>query len=95
MIEWIWGKKRILEMYLNVSEMGKGVYGIDAASEFYFHKPAKGMSRQEAALVAACLPNPKVYTIKPLSHHVAQRYTWILLQMTRLQDDDDIEKLLH
>src|SRR6516165_8275127 len=58
MIEWIWGKKRILEMYLNVSEMGKGVYGIDAASEFYFHKPAKGMSRQEAALVAACLPNP-------------------------------------
>jgi monofunctional biosynthetic peptidoglycan transglycosylase len=94
MIEWIWGKKRILEMYLNVSEMGKGVYGIEAAARFYFSKPAKSLSRQEAALIAACLPNPKVFTIKPLSKHVAARYPWILTQMGHLEDDPDIVKLL-
>jgi monofunctional biosynthetic peptidoglycan transglycosylase len=94
MIEWIWGKKRILEMYLNVSEMGKGVYGIEAAAHTYFNKPAKNLSRQEASLIAACLPNPKVFTIKPLSRHVANRYPWILVQMNHLQDDPDIQKLL-
>ncbi|HTI12023.1 MAG TPA: monofunctional biosynthetic peptidoglycan transglycosylase [Puia sp.] len=94
MIEWIWGKKRILEMYLNVSEMGKGVYGIEAAAHYYFSKPAKNLSRQEASLIAACLPNPKVFTIKPLSRHVASRYPWILVQMNHLQDDPDIQKLL-
>ena len=94
MIEWIWGKKRILEMYLNVSEMGKGVYGIEAAAHYYFNKPAKNLSRQEASLIAACLPNPKVFTIKPLSRHVASRYPWILVQMNHLQDDPDIQKLL-
>jgi len=94
MIEWIWGKKRILEMYLNVSEMGKGVYGVEAAAHYYFNKPAKTLSRQEAALIAACLPNPKLFTIKPLSKHVASRYPWILVQMSHLQDDPDIQKLL-
>jgi monofunctional glycosyltransferase len=94
MIEWIWGKKRILEMYLNVSEMGKGVYGIEAAARYYFSKPAKNLSRQEAALIAACLPNPKVFTVKPLSRHVATRYPWILIQMGHLEDDPDIVKLL-
>jgi len=94
MIEWIWGKKRILEMYLNVSEMGKGVYGIEAAAHYYFSKPAKNLSRQEAAEIAACLPNPKVFTIKPLSKHVVGRYPWILVQMSHLQDDPDIQKLL-
>src|ERR1700743_956418 len=64
MIEWIWGKQRILEMYLNVAEMGKGIYGIEAASQSYFSKPARTLSRQEAARIAACLPNPKVYTVK-------------------------------
>ncbi|HMH33486.1 MAG TPA: monofunctional biosynthetic peptidoglycan transglycosylase [Puia sp.] len=94
MIELVWSKKRILEMYLNVSEMGKGVYGIDAASKHYFSKPAKNLSRTEAAMVAACLPNPVMYTIKPLSRHVANRYPWILLQMYRLQDEPDIQKLI-
>src|ERR1700749_5141895 len=94
MIEWIWGKKRILQMYLNVSEMGKGVYGIEAASHFYFNKPAKTLTRQEAARIAACLPNPKVFTIKPLSAHVAARAAWIQGQMGNLQEDPDIQKLL-
>ena len=94
MIEWIWGKKRILEMYLNVSEMGKGVYGIEAAAHYYYNKPAKSLSRLESAKVAACLPNPKIFTIKPLSAHVASRSAWIIGQMGILQNDPDIQKLL-
>jgi len=94
MIEWIWGKKRILEMYLNISEMGKGVFGIDAAAKYYFSKPAKNLTRTEAALIAACLPNPKQFTIRPMSRHVAIRYPWIMTQMTHLQDDEDIQKLI-
>jgi len=94
MIELVWRKKRILEMYLNVSEMGKGVYGIDAAARYYFSKRARNLTRQEAALIAACLPNPKIFTIKPLSRHVAGRYPWILTQMSHLEDDDDMVKLL-
>jgi monofunctional biosynthetic peptidoglycan transglycosylase len=94
MIELIWGKKRILEMYLNVSEMGKGVYGIEAAAHYYFNKPAASLTRQEAAKIAACLPNPKIFTIKPLSAHVASRSAWIVGQMGVLQNDPDIQKLL-
>src|SRR5580704_16748211 len=94
MIEWIWGKKRILEVYLNVSEMGKGVFGIEAASEYYFGKHAKSLTRQESSLIASCMPNPKVYTIKPLSNHVAARYPWVLNQMNHLQDDDEIYDLI-
>jgi monofunctional biosynthetic peptidoglycan transglycosylase len=94
MIETIWSKKRILEMYLNVAEMGEGIFGIEAASEHYFHKTATNLSGKEAALIAACLPNPKGYTIKPMSAHVASRYPWILKQMNNLQEDPDIQPLL-
>jgi monofunctional glycosyltransferase len=94
MIELIWGKKRILEMYLNVSEMGKGVFGVEAAARYYFNKPASSLTRQEAAKIAACLPNPKIFTIKPLSSHVASRSVWIVGQMGVLQNDPDIQKLL-
>jgi monofunctional glycosyltransferase len=94
MIEKLWGKKRILQMYLNVSEMGKGVFGIDAAAEYYFGKHAKTLNRSEAAMIAACLPNPKIFTVNPLSRHVAAKYPWILKQMVHLQDDPDVIKLL-
>ncbi|MDP4129984.1 MAG: monofunctional biosynthetic peptidoglycan transglycosylase [Bacteroidota bacterium] len=94
MIEKIWGKKRILEMYLNISEMGKGVFGIEAAAKTYFNKHARLLTRSESAMIASCLPNPKVYTIRPLSKHVSLRYPWILTQMNHLQDDPDIIKLL-
>lgn len=94
MIEWMWGKKRILEVYLNVIETGKGVYGIEAAAQHYFHKPARALSRQQAAMIAACLPNPKKFTIQPLSRRVASRYPWILRQMNNLQQDPDILELL-
>ena len=94
MIEKVWTKKRILEMYLNVAEMGEGIFGVEAAAQHYFHKPAKNLSRKEAALIAACLPNPKGYTIKPLSAHVASRFPWIVRQMNNLEDDPDVQALL-
>jgi monofunctional biosynthetic peptidoglycan transglycosylase len=94
MIELLWSKKRILEVYLNVSEMGKGIYGIDAAARQYFNTPAKSLTRQEAAMIAASLPNPIIFTVHPLSRRVATRYPWILTQMGRMQEDPDIQKLL-
>jgi len=58
LIEWIWGKERILEVYLNVAEMGKGVYGAEAAARAFFGKNASELTRREASLITACLPNP-------------------------------------
>lgn len=94
MIELIWGKKRILEVYLNVIEMGKGVFGVEAASQSYFKKPAKKLSRREAAMIAACLPNPKKFTLKPVHPHVIGRSVWILRQMNNIERDPDIQKII-
>jgi monofunctional biosynthetic peptidoglycan transglycosylase len=94
MIETLYSKRRILELYLNVAEMGKGVFGIEAASQKYFGKPASQLTRIEAAQIAACLPNPKVYTVKPISRQVAGRYPWILRQMNNLQGDSDIQNII-
>lgn len=94
MIELIWGKQRILEMYLNVIEMGKGIYGIEAASQAYFDKPASKLTRSQAAMVAACLPNPKKYTVKPVSRYVSIRSKWVIRQMGFLEGDKSIKGLL-
>ena len=94
MIEKIWGKKRILETYLNVAEMGKGIFGVQAAAKAYFNQDAKLLTRQEAAMIAACLPNPKKFTVKPLSRYVAIRAVSIQKQMGFLSGDEDIEALL-
>ncbi len=94
MIEHIWGKRRILEMYLNVAETGKGYFGIEAAARHYFKKSAKNLSRREAAMIASCLPNPIVFTIQPISSRVAYRYPWIMNQMNNLQSDPDIQVLI-
>lgn len=90
MIEWIWGKKRILEVYLNVVEMGPGIFGIEAASQQYFGKSAAKLSRSEAAMIIACLPNPKKFSVKPVSRRVAWRYPQIMQQMRNIEDDEDI-----
>ena len=94
MIEKVWSKKRILEMYLNVAEMGKGIFGVQAASKAYFNKDAKNLTRAEAAMIAASLPNPKVYTVKPLSSYVGNRYNEIIRQMNNLDGDENIEALI-
>lgn len=94
MIEKIWDKKRILETYLNVAEMGSGVFGVQAAAKKYFNKDASQLSRKEAAMIAASLPNPKKFTIVPLSKYVSYRSKKILSQMNNLEGDPDIEALL-
>jgi monofunctional biosynthetic peptidoglycan transglycosylase len=94
MIELLWSKDRILELYLNISEMGDGVFGIEAASRRYFKKPAAKLTRQEAAMIAACLPNPKIYTVKPRSKWVNRRYPWVMQQMRYIEGDPEIRKLV-
>lgn len=94
MIELLWSKERILENYLNVAEMGKGIFGVQAAAKAYFNKDAKNLTRQEAAMIAACLPNPKVYSVKPMSRYVSNRYDDILKQMNNLDGDPDIDEIV-
>ncbi len=81
LIEFVWGKKRILEVYLNVIETGKGIYGVGAASEIYFGKPAANISRGEAALIAAVLPNPLKWSPSAPTPYIRGRQQWILWNM--------------
>ena len=95
LIEWVWGKKRILEVYLNVAEMGEGIYGVEAAAQTYFNKPASKLTRNEAAMIIACLPNPKRFTVKPASKRVKWRTPRILKQMNNLESDPAVRNLLY
>jgi monofunctional biosynthetic peptidoglycan transglycosylase len=95
MIELVWGKQRIMEVYLNSIEMGRGIYGIEAAAQTYFHKSARLLSRNQAAMIIACLPNPKKFTVVPLSKRVAWRYPQILKQMNNLEGAEELSELLH
>ncbi|MBC7866747.1 MAG: monofunctional biosynthetic peptidoglycan transglycosylase [Gloeobacteraceae cyanobacterium ES-bin-316] len=94
MTEALWSKKRILQTYLNVAEMGPGIFGVQAAAKKYFNKDAKNLTRSEAAQIAACLPNPKKFTVLPQSRYVARRSANILRQMNNIQSDPDIALLL-
>jgi len=94
LIELTWGKKRILEVYLNEAEMGKGIFGIEAAAKKYFNKKASKLTRTEAAKIASCLPNPVRYTIKPISPYVSRKYPWVLRQMNNLDGDPDIKAIV-
>lgn len=95
LIEKIWGKRRILEMYLNVAQTGKGIYGIEAAAQYYFHKPASKLTNAEAARIAACLPNPEVYSVDKPSPYIKKRTQWILKQMQNLNGEKHLWELLY
>lgn len=84
LIEMLWSKRRILEVYLNIAEMGEYTFGAEAASRRFFRKPATDLSRQEAALLAAVLPNPARYRVDAPSPYVRKRQAWILRQMRQL-----------
>jgi monofunctional biosynthetic peptidoglycan transglycosylase len=84
LIELVWGKKRIMEVYLNVIETGKGIYGVGAASEIYFNKQAGGISRGEAALIAAVLPNPLKWNPAAPTPYIRGRQQWILWNMNNI-----------
>jgi monofunctional biosynthetic peptidoglycan transglycosylase len=94
MIEKLWGKQRILEMYLNVAQMGDGIYGVEAAAQQYYQKSAASLNREQAAMIAACLPNPVKYTVNPPARITAWRQRKILQQMRFLSGDPDISALV-
>jgi len=81
LIELFWSKERIMEVYLNSIEMGNGVYGVEAASQFWFKKPAIKLNRNEAAAIAAILPNPRRYRANPATNYIQGRKNWIVRQM--------------
>lgn len=83
-IETVWSKKRILTVYLNIAEFGDGIFGVEAAAQRYFHKPASRLSVSEAALLAAVLPNPLRYKANTPSGYVRSRQAWIMRQMRQL-----------
>ncbi len=101
LIEVFWSKERIMEVYLNSIEMGKGIYGAEAASRYWFHKSAKKLSKDEAAAIAAILPNPLRLKANPPSGYISNRKAWIKQQMNfwgnqldydKYKDDDEPEK---
>ncbi|MCX7551244.1 monofunctional biosynthetic peptidoglycan transglycosylase [Xanthomarina sp. F2636L] len=81
LIETIWSKERIMEVYLNSIEMGNGIYGAEAAAYYWYNKPAAKLSQYEAASIAAILPNPLKYKAKPASNYIERRKIWIVRQM--------------
>jgi monofunctional biosynthetic peptidoglycan transglycosylase len=84
LIELAWSKQRILEVYLNIAEFGRGTWGVEAASQRYFHKSAARLTRDEAALLATVLPSPLRLRADAPSAYVRQRQEWILRQMSAL-----------
>lgn len=94
LIELIWGKQRILEVYLNVIETGPGCFGVEAAAQHYFKKSAKNLSRAEAAMMVAGFPNPKKFTARPMTRRVSWRYPQILREMNNIETDEDVAALL-
>nr|WP_318384617.1 monofunctional biosynthetic peptidoglycan transglycosylase [uncultured Enterobacter sp.] len=83
-METVWSKRRILTVYLNIAEFGDGVFGVEAASQRYFHKPASRLTMSEAALLAAVLPNPIRFKADAPSGYVRNRQAWIMRQMRQL-----------
>lgn len=83
-IEALWPKQRILEIYLNIAETGEGIYGVEAASRHFFGQSAARLGPEEAALLAAVLPNPVHYRVDAPSAYVRERQRWILRQMQQL-----------
>lgn len=88
LIEMCWSKKRIMEVYLNVIEMGEGVYGAEAASQEYFHKPSGKLSNREASLIAAVLPNPRKWSPAKPTPYILKKSGRIMFFMSRLDAKD-------
>jgi len=94
LLELFWPKRRILEVYLNVAEMGERTFGVEAASRRYFGHSADGLTRRQAALLAAVLPSPRRYRVDAPSKYVLERRNWILAQMRQLGGLSYLEDML-
>ena len=93
LIEALWPKRRILEVYMNIAQFGAGTYGAEAAARRYFRKPASALGRREAAMLAAVLPNPVVLRIDRPSAYVLRRVAWIQRQARQLGGTAMLEDL--
>ena len=80
-VDIVWGKDRVLEVYLNIIEYGPWIYGVENASQTFFNKPASKLNKFEAARLAAVLPNPKRYSVNHSSQYILDRQSWILRYM--------------
>lgn len=83
-VETVWSKKRIMEVYLNMIEMGDGIYGAEAASRIYFKKPAGKLTKREAALIVASFPNPRKYHVDKPGNYLIRRQNAILRLMNKI-----------
>jgi len=92
LIEVFWSKERIMEVYLNSIEMGNGIYGAEAAAQHWFHKTAKKLTKDEAAAIAAILPNPLRYKASPANGYISGRKAWIKQQMNFWGNELDYDK---
>jgi monofunctional biosynthetic peptidoglycan transglycosylase len=92
LIEVFWSKERIMEVYLNSIEMGNGIYGAEAASQHWFHKSAKKLTKDESAAIAAILPNPLRYKANPANSYISGRKAWIKQQMNFWGNTLDYDK---
>lgn len=88
LIELFWSKERIMEVYLNVIEMGDGVYGVQAAAQTYFNKDALQLTKSQSALIAACLPNPRKYSVSNPSSYIQRRKSKIVSLMGKIEQVD-------
>lgn len=86
-LEALWGKQRILEVYLNIAEFGKGIYGIEAASQHYFGRSAARLTKDQAARLAVLLPSPRTRDPVNLTRYLRKRAVWVELQMRQLGDN--------
>ncbi|MCX6189832.1 MAG: monofunctional biosynthetic peptidoglycan transglycosylase [Bacteroidetes bacterium] len=78
MIETFWNKKRIMEVYLNIIEMGDGIYGIEAAAQSYYRKPASKLSLNEAAMIVSCFPNPRKFTPQKHPYWITSKQSMVM-----------------
>jgi monofunctional biosynthetic peptidoglycan transglycosylase len=95
LIETLWPKERILEMYLNIAQFGDRIYGVQAAAQHFWHKSARSLDSSDAALLAAVLPNPHLLRVDRPSRYVIARREWILGQMRELGGAQYLRALEH
>ncbi|MDH2997478.1 monofunctional biosynthetic peptidoglycan transglycosylase [Pasteurellaceae bacterium LFhippo2] len=93
LVESVWDKQRILEVYLNIAEFGDGIFGVEAAAKYYFKKSASQLNLQEASLLAASLPNPIIYKVNRPSSTMRKRQQWIMRQVQSLGGIGYLEKM--
>jgi|TARA_R110000764_G_scaffold109176_3_gene195292 monofunctional biosynthetic peptidoglycan transglycosylase len=86
-LETLWGKKRILEVYVNIAEFGQGIYGVEAASQHYFGRSASKLTMNQAARLAIMLPSPRTRSPNDLTFYLRQRVIWVERQMQQLGSD--------